>query len=154
LDSTQCNWSTPEKEAYAIYYTLMHAEHLLRDVHFVLQTDHRNLTFINMEGSPKIRRWKLAIQEYDFDIEYLPGEKNIVADNFSRLCDIESPDETLCTFTELRIPDWEYRLISKVHNSSVGHHGVERTIYKLTTTSTALRFAPSTLRAQRSVKGC
>ena len=131
LDSTQCNWSTPEKEAYAIYYTLMHAEHLLRDVHFVLQTDHRNLTFINMEGSPKIRRWKLAIQEYDFDIEYLPGEKNIVADNFSRLCDIESPDETLCTFSELRIPDREYRLISKVHNSSVGHHGVERTIDKL-----------------------
>jgi transposase InsO family protein len=131
LDSTQCNWSTPEKEAYAIYYTLMHAEHLLRDVHFVLQTDHRNLTFINMEGSPKIRRWKLAIQEYDFDIEYLPGEKNVVADNFSRLCDIENPDETLCTFSELRIPDREYRLISKVHNSNVGHHGVERTIDKL-----------------------
>ena len=131
LNSTQCKWSTPEKEAYAIYYALTHAEHLLRDVRFVLQTDHRNLTFINMEGSPKIRRWKLAIQEYDFEIEYLPGEKNVVADNFSRLCDIENPDETLCTFSELRIPNREYRLISQVHNSSVGHHGVERTIDKL-----------------------
>lgn len=131
LNTTQCNWSTPEKEAYAIFYALTHAEHLLRDVHFLLQTDHRNLTFINMEGSPKIRRWKLAIQEYDFDIEYLPGEKNVVADNFSRLCDIEDPDITLCTYSEMRIPSDKYRTISKVHNTQVGHWGVERTIQRL-----------------------
>lgn len=131
LNATQCKWSTPEKEAYAIYYGLTHAEHLLRDVFFILQTDHRNLTFINMEGSPKIRRWKLAIQEYNFAIEYLPGERNVVADNFSRLCDIDNPDETLCTISGLRIPNMEYKLISKVHNSTVGHHGVERTLQKL-----------------------
>ena len=32
-------------------------------------------------------RWKLELQEFDFDIEYLRGEDNLVADNCSRLMD-------------------------------------------------------------------
>ena len=43
-----------------------------------------------------MKRWKLFIQEYSFDIQYLPGPENVVvADGFSRLCyrveDGESP---------------------------------------------------------------
>ena len=29
-------------------------------------------------------RWKLAIQRYDFRIQHIPGETNVVADAFSR----------------------------------------------------------------------
>ncbi len=88
LAKERLNWSVPEKEAYAIFYALQKLEYLLRDVYFVIRTDHKNLTYINQEGSPiQVRRcWKLAIQEYNFDIEYIPGEENSVADAFSRLC--------------------------------------------------------------------
>jgi hypothetical protein len=48
-------------------------------------TDHANLVFINTEGSAKVKRWKLAIQEYDFDILHIPGKENVIADAFSRL---------------------------------------------------------------------
>jgi len=87
LNKTQLKWSTYEKEAYAIYYSLMKWEHHLRDVHFTLQTDHKNLTYLNTELKQKVQRWKLAVQEYDFDIEHIPGKDNIVADGLSRYCE-------------------------------------------------------------------
>ena len=63
---------------------------------FVLQTDHKNLTYLNFEGSAKVKRWKLSIQEYSFDIQYIEGPKNVVADGLSRLCfkylEGEAPD--------------------------------------------------------------
>ena len=56
---------------YAIYYAFVKFEYLIRDVHFPLRTDHKNLTYLNTDNGPKVKRWKLAIQEYGFDIEYL-----------------------------------------------------------------------------------
>ena len=86
LSKVQRRWHTPDKEAYAIIYCLKRWDYLLRDVRFVLQTDHKNLTYLNFEGTAKVKRWKLFIQEYSFDIQYLEGPKNVVADGFSRLC--------------------------------------------------------------------
>ena len=81
-------WSVPEKEAYAIVYAFQKLQYVLRDMHFTLRTDHKNLLYINEDGSAKVRRWKLAIQEYNFDIEHIAGEeKNVAADAFSRLCE-------------------------------------------------------------------
>ena len=60
--------------------------HLLRDIHFTLQTDHKNVIYINDTASPKVVRWKLEIQEYDFDIEHIAGKNNPVADGLSRDC--------------------------------------------------------------------
>ena len=61
-----------------------------------LQTDHKNLTYLNFEGSAKVKRWKLFIQEYSFDIQFIEGPKNVVADGLSRLCfkyqEGEAPD--------------------------------------------------------------
>jgi len=57
----QRGWSTNEQEAYAIFYTCRKLDYLLRDVFFVLQTDHLNLVYVNNEASPKVKRWKLAL---------------------------------------------------------------------------------------------
>ena len=85
LSDSQRRWSTPEKECYAIYYAMRKLDYLLRDRQFLLRTDHRNLTFLNINSSPKVIRWKLEIQEYDFKIEYIPGPLNIEADALSRM---------------------------------------------------------------------
>ena len=114
-------WSTPEKEAYAIYYSFIKFEHLIRDIKFCVRTDHKNLTNINSDTNPKVKRWKLAMQEYDFTIEYLPGDKNIVADAFSRLLQINE-EERLCLLDEFKISREVYEKIGKVHNTPVGHH--------------------------------
>jgi hypothetical protein len=95
LTKEQLKWSTPEKEAYAIFIAFIKLEHLLRDVHFTLRTDHKNLTFLNTEGSAKVKRWKLAIQEYDFSIEHIRGEDNMVADVLSRMVDVPTEEHVI-----------------------------------------------------------
>ncbi len=88
LHKAQLNWSTYEKEAYAIFYTITIFDFLLRDVQLVVETDHKNLTFLKTAQSAKVQRWQLALQEFDFKYIYIKGEDNVVAnDAFSRLCD-------------------------------------------------------------------
>ena len=152
LDRTQLRWSTPEKEGYAIYYALKKFEYLLRDVHFTLQTDHKNLIYINDTASPKVVRWKLAIQEYNFDIEHIAGVTNIVADSFSRFCNFpikeEETTEDMCDYVmglldEFEIPRDKFKIIAACHNTFVGHHGINRTCKKIEnylTTGTQIYF--------------
>ena len=86
LTKGERKWSTYEKEAFAIFFALRKWESHLRDVKFTLFTDHKNLTYINKDPNAKVMRWRLAVQDYDFDIAYIPGENNIIADGLSRLC--------------------------------------------------------------------
>jgi transposase InsO family protein len=129
LSTEEIKWSTIEKECYAIVFSLRKFEYLLRDKHFTLRTDHANLTYVNDPPSPKVRRWKIAIQEYDFDLEFIDGESNVVADGFSRLLPISM--EILCVLKGLKIPDDKYKILGQVHNTNVGHHGLDRMIHKL-----------------------
>ena len=111
--------------------------YLLHSRPFVLQTDSRNLTFLNNATSSRVYRWKLAIQRYDFTIEHIPGANNVVADAFSRLVPDGSTDEEtqiisfISALYEVCFPEGQYKKISKVHNSNTGHVGVERTLRRL-----------------------
>jgi hypothetical protein len=93
LSGAQLRWSTIEKEAFAIYFALRKMEDLLGGVTFTIKTDHKNLLFLNQAGSSKVLNWKLVIQKFDFNIEYIKGADNIVADTFSRL--VDQPTTTL-----------------------------------------------------------
>jgi hypothetical protein len=86
LTAVQRRWATADKEAYAIFYTFKRWEHHLRDREFILETDYLNLTYVNFEGTAKVKQWKMLIQDFRFKIEYLPGPQNIVADAKSRCC--------------------------------------------------------------------
>jgi transposase InsO family protein len=149
----QLNWDTYKKEAYAIVYCIKKLEYLLRDVEFLLRTDHRNLTYISEAGTPIVSRWKQQLQEFNFKIDYIPGKENIAADGFSRLlttedniekinCIIEPAKALSRVFHEtieivnniestIRIPNDMYRLIASKHNSLVGHKGIDKTIAAL-----------------------
>jgi transposase InsO family protein len=129
LSAEEVRWSVIEKECYAIVVALRKFEYLIRDRHFTLRTDHKNLTYVNDPPSPKVRRWKLTMLEYDFLIEHIDGKDNFVADQFSRLLPITV--EILCVLRELRIPEDKYKTLSSVHNTVVGHHGLERMLKKL-----------------------
>ena len=45
-----------------------------------MYTNHKNLTCKNF-NTDRILRWRLILEEYGSDIEYIKGEKNIVADS-------------------------------------------------------------------------
>ncbi|CAF1007604.1 unnamed protein product [Brachionus calyciflorus] len=57
--------------------------------YFFVHTDHLPLTWILTKRNvhPRLERWLLRVSIYDFQIEYIPGEENIVADSFSRISD-------------------------------------------------------------------
>jgi hypothetical protein len=90
LSGPQLRWSTIDKECFAIVLALREFEYLLRHRHFLLRTDHANLTKMNISQSPRVVRWKMEMMEYDFDIEHIAGKANVVADSLSRLV----PDES------------------------------------------------------------
>jgi len=92
LTKTQMRWSTFEKEGYAIYAAVMKFYHILGDKKFTIKTDHKNLTFIRDSGSPKVQRWKQELMQFDFDIEYIEGENNTVADGFSRIIEFDEAE--------------------------------------------------------------
>ena len=86
LTKTQLRWSVIQKEAYGIYFCCTQLDSMLRDRKFTINTDHKNLMFIKLDSNPMVVRWWMALQELDFDIEYIPGVNNDIADALSRLC--------------------------------------------------------------------
>ena len=129
LTKERLRWNVAEKECFAIVHALTIWDYLLRDVHFTLRTDHKNLTYIYTTGSPKVVRWKLHIQEYDFTVEHIKGELNVVADGLSRMVPQEGSESmnVVAESSRVHIPAKIYRIIQKCHNAVVGHGGFERT---------------------------
>ena len=137
LTVTQLKWSVIQKEAYAIAFCCKSLEALLRDRKFTILTDHKNLTFIKEESNPMVQRWNTALQELDYDLKYVPGSQNTIADAMSRLCpnykvtDEIAPTMLAALHTQPVIADDHNIIIADCHNPMVGHGGVERTLRKI-----------------------
>ena len=138
LNATERNWNIVEKEMYAIYYTFMKLEHLIRDKKFILKTDSQILSRMNTEHKEKVKRWKIAIQHYDFDVMHIKGIDNIEADALSRLVPLLESDTEMHVLEQTEtiqvrtfLDPVTYAKIKKVHHWKVGHFGVQRTIDKL-----------------------
>ena len=94
LKGRELDWSTIEQECFGIICAVREFDHLLRGRHFTIRTDHANLVLMNLSQAKKVVRWKMELMEYDFDIEHIAGEQNIVADAISRCVDdLEQPPE-------------------------------------------------------------
>jgi len=85
FNPTQRRWPTVDQESFAIYKSVTAWRQYLLGQEFTLYTDHRNLTFMVVSEDKKIIRWKLALQEYDFEAIHIPGVLNFEADVLSRL---------------------------------------------------------------------
>ncbi len=88
FDDRLRKWCTFQQEGFAIYYAMKKWRYLLLDREFTLMTDHANLTYLKGSSDPKVLRWMVSIQEFDFRIKHIKGADNVVADAFSRLCAI------------------------------------------------------------------
>ena len=53
---------------------------------FVLETDHRPLTYLNTAkvANARLMRWALALQPFKFRVENIKGVENVGADFLSR----------------------------------------------------------------------
>lgn len=75
-------YSTTEQELIAIISAIKHFRCYLSGSKFLLRTDHKALVYLwrSKDRNNRLFRWAIALQEYDFELEYIKG-----ADNFSDL---------------------------------------------------------------------
>lgn len=87
LSKTEENYSTIEKELLAIVWACKYFRPYLFGNKFTLFTDHQPLTYIfsMKDASSKLVRWRLKLEEYDYEIKYRKGKQNVVADGLSRI---------------------------------------------------------------------
>lgn len=86
FSAAQQKYSTIERECLAILWACQKFARYLIGREFVLQTDHRPLTFLQSSKTKNNRllRWALALQEFRFRIQPVPGTTNVMADLLSR----------------------------------------------------------------------
>jgi hypothetical protein len=86
-----------EQELLAIIHALGSWRHYLAGTKFTVRTDHKSLQFFKTQPllSGRQSRWKDVIANFDFDIEYVDGKSNVVADGLSRRIDHHSSTQLL-----------------------------------------------------------
>ncbi|GFO40412.1 Zinc finger protein [Plakobranchus ocellatus] len=87
LTDRERKYSVTEREALAFVWGVKKFSLYLYGTVFTLQTDHGALQFLNAAkfGSPRIMRWALALQVYNFDVQYIKGSENVGADYLGRI---------------------------------------------------------------------
>lgn len=86
LNKAEGNYSTIEKELLAILFGVKTFRPYLYGHKFQIVTDHRPLVWLfNVKDpSSKLIRWRLKLEEYDYEIIYKQGKLNSNADALSR----------------------------------------------------------------------
>ncbi|CAG8835863.1 24155_t:CDS:1, partial [Cetraspora pellucida] len=70
-------------------WAVKYFRHYIHGSRFTLITDHKALQWLlnntTLNENKRITRWRLTLQEYQYDIKYRAGKRNQNADFFSRL---------------------------------------------------------------------
>lgn len=87
LNTSETNYSTIEKELLAIVWATRYFRPYLFGRKFKIVTDHRPLTWIMglKEPNSKLVRWRLKLEEFEYEIVYKKGTQNTNADALSRI---------------------------------------------------------------------
>ncbi|XP_059223944.1 uncharacterized protein K02A2.6-like [Stomoxys calcitrans] len=112
LSKSEKGYSTLEKEALGIIFSVCKLRQYLLGNKFTLRTDHRPLTTIfgenkslPMMASARIQRWAVILSAFNYSIEYVKGTQN-EADGLSRIPQFSGTSETNgCNFINL-IETW------------------------------------------------
>jgi hypothetical protein len=93
MNSAQRNYPVREQELLAGVETMARHRNILQGVPFVWLTDHQSLIyFMNQKDLPgRLARWAVVLGEFDFTVQYLPGEHNILPDALSRMYNFDEP---------------------------------------------------------------
>ena len=89
LTATQQRWSTTKRELYGLMWSMQKFNNYLQGRNFIARVDHKPLVnLITSKMSLVMQGWVDNLLLYDFTTEYLPGEKNELADALSRCHEI------------------------------------------------------------------
>lgn len=129
LNRAEGNYSTTEKELLAIVWSVKHFRPYLYGQKFKIITDHRPLTWLFNVKDPGSRliRWRLALEEYDYEIIYKQGKHNQNADALSRIT-LETPEveqSTINQFSSRRITETYTDFLQKSQSTLIINNNLE-----------------------------
>jgi transposase InsO family protein len=157
MSETAQRWNPMQLEAFAIYWAITSLRYLLRGKRFLLQTDHRNLKWMEKATDPMVMRMVANLMTFDFLVEHIPGRINLMADLLSRMYPDATRPELLAAAMAMAL-DYDADLVLQavsdaylsqastgaaseqqpvvasidlVHGGVAGHPGVARTWFLL-----------------------
>lgn len=95
LTAAERAYTVTERECLAVIWGMGKFRNMVLGHHTIIRSDHHSLVFLQscrLIGS-RLTRWCLAMQEFDFEIQFVSGKKNSDADLLSRInveCDTVS----------------------------------------------------------------
>ena len=106
LNTHEINYSTVEKEHLSIVWSTKYFRPYLYGKKFIIQTDHRTSVWLMSLKDPnsKLLRWKIKLDEYNFEIKYKEGKLNTNEDALS------------CFRTPMEIIETEENIFEKENN--------------------------------------
>jgi len=87
LSRAEMNYSVVERECLAVVWAVGKFYSYLYGRAFVLQTDHRPLTYLDNAKmtNARVMRWALSLQPFRYRVESIKGSENVGADYLSRV---------------------------------------------------------------------
>lgn len=116
LNSAQQNYPVPKIEMLAGIETMLCHWNILQGTKFRWYTDHKGLVTLlaqrNLSG--RQAHWLEKISEFDFEVVYVPGAKNILSDALSRIYLQDAPSTVRARS--------EYTYHDVINNDALGDH--------------------------------
>jgi hypothetical protein len=117
---------TSEKELLAIVWAIKYFRPYLYGRRFKIATDHKQLTWIMNVKDPgsRLLRWRIQLEEYDYEIVYRKGSLNTYADALSRIGSLSKEERQGVE------PDDDTRkhILYEFHDALIGgHRGMNKT---------------------------
>ena len=120
LNEAQLNYTTTEKELFAIVFALDKFKPYLKGNKIIIFTDHFAIKYLmtKKDAKPRLIRWVLLLQEFYVEIKDKKGSENIVAGHLSRLEILENmqksqvhindtfPDKQILALSHAKISPW------------------------------------------------
>ena len=82
---TERRWALQERESYSMKLPFEKFGNMLAGLRVIIETDHKNHLFMWSSKSMKVQRWRMWMQQYNYEVRHLSGKLNCEADSMSRI---------------------------------------------------------------------
>jgi hypothetical protein len=134
LNKAERNYNTTEKELLAIVWGVRYFRPYLFGTKFTIVTDHKPLTWIASVKDPRSRllRWRIKLEEYNYEIVFTKGASNTNADALSRISQLAAATGVTEEKRQLVTDEETKNILYEYHDSPVGgHRGMNRTLREI-----------------------